>query len=138
MGFAYGSIDELGTGVFRKVRRALGVTAFGVNAMVLPPQTGWFEHFHNEQDELYFVHAGRAGFEVEGERFDLGPGGVCHVESTTPRRVWNAGEETLVLLIVGGKGGYIGRDGEMVDPEDEERRRAFSAGEEAVIRRLPD
>ena len=138
MAFAYGSIDELGTGVFRKVRRALGVTAFGVNAMVLPPQTGWFEHFHNEQDELYFVHAGRAGFEVDGERFDLGPGGVCHVESTTPRRVWNAGDVTLVLLVVGGKGGYIGRDGQMVDPEDEERRRAFSAGEEAVIRRLPD
>ena len=58
MAYAYGSIDELGTGVFRKVRQALGVTAFGVNAMVLPAQTGWFEHFHDEQDELYFVHRG--------------------------------------------------------------------------------
>ena len=44
----------------------------------------------------------------------------------------------VVLLVVGGRGGYIGRDGHMVDPEDEERRRAFSAGEEAVIRRLPE
>ena len=35
MGYAYGSIDDFGPGVFRKVRRALGVTAFGVNAMVL-------------------------------------------------------------------------------------------------------
>jgi hypothetical protein len=43
-----------------------------------------------------------------------------------------------VLLIVGGKGGYVGRDGHMVDPEDEERRRAFSFGDEAVIRRLPE
>lgn len=138
MGYARGSIDELGTGVFRKVRQALGVTAFGVNAMVLPPQTGWFEHFHDEQDELYFVHRGRAAFEVEGERFELEPGGVCHVDSTSPRRVWNAGDEDLVLLVVGGRGGYIGRDGHMVDPADEERRRAFSAGEEAVIRRLPE
>jgi uncharacterized cupin superfamily protein len=138
MAFAYVSIDELGTGVFRKVRQALGVTAFGVNAMVLPAQTGWFEHFHDEQDELYFVHSGLAGFEVDGERFELGPGGVCHVESTSPRRVWNAGDKTLVLLVVGGKAGYIGRDAHMVDPEDEERRRAFSAGEEAVIRRLPE
>ena len=40
-------------------------------------------------------------------------------------------------MVVGGKGGYIGRDGHMVDAADEERRRAFSAGEEAVIRRLP-
>jgi mannose-6-phosphate isomerase-like protein (cupin superfamily) len=138
MAFAYISIDELGTGVFRKVRQALGVTAFGVNAMVLPAQTGWFEHFHDEQDELYFVHSGLAAFEVDGERFELGPGSVCHVESTSPRRVWNAGDETLVLLVVGGKAGYIGRDAHMVDPEDEERRRAFSAGEEAVIRRLPE
>ena len=138
VGFAYGSIDQLGEGVFRKVRQALGVTAFGVNAMILPTRTGWFEHFHDEQDELYFVHRGLAGFEVEGERFELGPGGVCHVESTAPRRVWNAGEEELVLLVVGGKGGYVGRDGHMVDAADEERRRAFSAGDEAVIRRLPE
>jgi len=136
--FAYGSIDDFGTGVFRKVRSALGVTAFGVNAVVLPVGTGWFEHFHDEQDELYFVHRGLAGFEVDGERFELGPGGVCHVESTSPRRVWNAGEGALVLLVVGGRGGYVGRDGHMVDPADEERRRAFSAGEEAVIRRLPE
>ena len=138
MGFAYGVIEDLGDSVFRKIRQPLGVTAFGVNAMVLPVGTGWFEHYHDDQDELYFVHRGLAGFEVEGERFELGPGGICHVESTTPRRLWNAGGEELVLLVVGGKGGYIGRDGHMVDPADEERRRAFSAGDEAVIRRLPE
>ena len=60
------------------------------------------------------------------------------MESTSPRRVWNAGREDLVLLVVGGRGGYVGRDGHMVDPADEERRRSFSAGEEAVIRRLPE
>ncbi|MGH3020393.1 MAG: hypothetical protein ACRDNR_09560, partial [Gaiellaceae bacterium] len=65
-------------------------------------------------------------------------GGLCHVQSTTPRRFWNVGESDLVLLIVGAKGGYVGRDGHMVDAEDEERRRAFSAGDEAVIRRLPE
>ena len=31
------TLDDLGDGVFRKVRRALGVTAFGVNGIVLPP-----------------------------------------------------------------------------------------------------
>ena len=138
MGFSYGSVDELGPGVFRKVRRALGVQAFGANAMVLPAGTGWFEHYHDDQDELYFVHRGRAVFEIEGERFELEPGGLCHVESTTPRRFWNGGDGDLVLLIVGGKGGYVGRDGHMVDPEDEERRRTFTSGDEAVIRRLPE
>jgi uncharacterized cupin superfamily protein len=135
VGFHHATIDELGEGVFRKVRRALGVTAFGVNAVVLPPGTEWFNHFHDEQDELYFVHRGVAGFEVDGKTLELSPGGLCHVESKTPRRFWNAGEDDLVLLVVGGKGGYVGRDGHMVDPADVERRRAFSAGDLSVIRR---
>jgi mannose-6-phosphate isomerase-like protein (cupin superfamily) len=134
MAYSSASIEELGDGVFRKVRRALGVTAFGVNAMVLPPGTEWFEHYHELQDELYFVHAGTAGFEVDGERFELGSGGLVHVESTTPRRFWNAGDGDLILLVVGGKGGYVVRDGKMVDPADEDRRRALSAGDLGAIR----
>ena len=135
MAHRHASIDELGDGVFRKIRGELGITAFGANAIVLPSGTQWFNHFHEQQDELYFVHRGVAGFEVDGEEFELGPGGVCHVESTTPRRFWNAGEEELVLLAIGGKDGYVERDCHMVDPADVERRRAFSAGDLSVIRR---
>lgn len=137
MGYRTGSIDELGDGVFRKVRGALGITAFGVNAVVLPPGCEWFAHYHEHQDELYFVHRGRAGFEVEGETLELGPGGLLHVESTTPRRFWNVGDEDLVLLIVGGKGGYVERDGHLVDPADAERRQAAAAGDLSAIRRRP-
>ena len=68
MGYAFGSIDEMGDGVFRKVRR------------------------------------------------ELGPGGLCHVESTTPRQITSVGEEPLVMLVVGAKGGYVGRDGQPADP----------------------
>ena len=129
MGYAFTSVDELGEdyGV-RKVRGALGVTAFGVNAIVMPPGFKGFHHYHDTQDELYFAHSGRARIEIEGEMRELGPGGLCHVESTTPRRVSNASEdEDLVLLVVGGKGGYVERDGHMVDPADIERRRAFGS-----------
>ena len=129
-GYAFGSVDELGDGPgFRKVRRALGVTAFGVNVIVMPPAMEGFEHFHYEQDELYFVHRGRARVEIGGETRELGEGGLLHVESTTPRKVGNASEtEELVLLVVGGKGGYVERDGMLVDPErDLERRQAFGS-----------
>jgi len=126
MGHAFGSIDELGEGFgFRKVRRALGVTAFGVNAIVYPAGYDGFHHYHDKQDELYFVHSGRALFEVDGEVRELGPGGLVHVESTTPRKVSNPGPDDLVLLVVGGKDGYVERDGHMVDPADVERRAAF-------------
>jgi mannose-6-phosphate isomerase-like protein (cupin superfamily) len=124
---AFGSIDELGAGYgFRKVRRALGIDAFGVNAVVMPPGFVGFEHYHDTQDELYFVHAGSARVQVGGEERILGPGGLVHVESTTPRRVSNASEaEDLVLLVVGGRGGYVERDGHMLDEADVARRAAF-------------
>jgi mannose-6-phosphate isomerase-like protein (cupin superfamily) len=131
MGHSFASIDELGDGYgFRKVRRALGVTAFGVNAVVYPPGFEGFHHYHDTQDELYFVHAGTARFEVGGEERVLGAGGLCHVESTTPRKVSNASQEDdLVLLVIGGSGGYVERDGHMVDEADVARRAAFGSGE---------
>ena len=75
------------------------------------------------------MHSGTARFEVDGEERLLGPGGLCHVTSTTPRKVSNVGEDDLVLLIVGGKDGYVARDGQLVDPEaDAERRAALGKG----------
>jgi mannose-6-phosphate isomerase-like protein (cupin superfamily) len=129
MSYHISSLDELGEGYgFRKVRRALGVTAFGVNALVMPPRYDGFLHYHDTQDELYFVHSGTARIEVGDETRELGPGGLVHVESTTPRRISNAGDNDLVLLVVGGKDGYVERDGHLVDPEvDLPRREAFGA-----------
>ena len=126
-GYAISSIDELGDGYgFRKVRRALGVTAFGANVVVYPPGFEGFLHYHDIQDELYFVHAGTARVEVGAEDRLLGPGGLVYVEATTPRKFWNASEsEDLVLLVIGGKDGYVERDGHMVDDADIERRAAF-------------
>jgi mannose-6-phosphate isomerase-like protein (cupin superfamily) len=127
-GYAFGSLDELGDGYgFRKVRRELGITAFGVNGIVMPPSFEGFLHFHERQDELYFVHRGRALVEIGAETREVGEGGLIHVESTTARRVSNASDtEDLVLLVIGGKGGYVERDGHLVDPEhDLGRRQSF-------------
>ena len=120
MGHSFGTLDELGEGYgFRKIRKPLGVTAFGVNAIVMPPGYTGFHHYHDTQDELYFVHSGRARVEVDGEERLLEPGGLVHVESTTPRKVSNASEhEDLVMLVVGGKDGYVERDGHVMSDED--------------------
>jgi mannose-6-phosphate isomerase-like protein (cupin superfamily) len=133
MGHAFGSLDDLGEGYgFRKVRAPLGVTAFGVNAIVMPPGAEGIHHFHDTQDELYFVHSGTARFDVDGDVRELGPGGLCHVESTTPRKFSNASDEDdLVVLVVGGKGGYVERDGQLVNPDDLEKRVRFSTSGDA-------
>jgi hypothetical protein len=71
-GYAVGNIDRMGDAYgFRKIRRELGVTAFGVNA-------------------------------------------------STVRRIKNVGDDDAVYVIVGGKDGYVGRDGRA--PEGETSR----------------
>jgi quercetin dioxygenase-like cupin family protein len=126
MSYAFSSLDELGEGPgFRKIRLPLGVTAFGVNALVYEPGYEGIEHYHDTQDELYFVHRGRVRVEVEGETRDLETGGLFHCESTTPRKLSNPFDEEAVIFAVGGKGGYVERDGHLVDEADLERRKAF-------------
>ena len=124
MTHAFSSLDELGAGYgFRKVRQALGVDAFGVNAIVYPPRYEGPEHYHDTQDELYFVHKGRIRVDVDGESRELGEGGLFHASATTPRRISNAGDEDAVVFVVGGKGGYVERDGHLVNPEVDLPRR---------------
>jgi mannose-6-phosphate isomerase-like protein (cupin superfamily) len=119
-GYAAAQLGDLGEGPgFRKVRRALGVTAFGVNAIVLPPSYATGSHYHDEQEELYFLHSGRVEFEFgDGSTQQLGPGGVVRVDPSTPRKVRNLSDtEEAVYLVVGGKDGYVGRDGNLAKGE---------------------
>jgi len=125
-GYAVGHLEDLGDGPgFRKVRHGLGVTAFGVNAIVLPPGIETGAHFHDEQEELYFVHRGAIEMEFgDGSVHSLGEGGFARVEAPTLRQIRNTGEVDAVYVIVGGKDGYVGRDGR-VPPGEEQRVRAL-------------
>jgi uncharacterized cupin superfamily protein len=126
MGYTVSSLDMLGDGYgFRTVRSALGVSAFGVNGLVFPPHYEGPNHFHDTQDELYFVHRGTATFTIDGDEHVVGEGGLVHVESTTQRMISNRTDDDLVLLIVGGKGGYVERDGHVVSDEDLRKRLAI-------------
>jgi len=115
-------LDSLGEGPgFRKVRKSLGVTAFGVNAIVMPPGIESGFHYHDEQEELYFVHRGAIEMEFgDGSVQRLGEGGCARVDAATVRKIRNAGDVDAVYLVAGGKDGYVGRDGRV--PEGEEQR----------------
>ena len=119
-GWAAAHLDDLGEGPgFRKIRGPLGVTAFGVNAIVLPAGYATGSHFHDEQEELYFVHSGRVSIEFgDGTAQELGPGGLAWVDAPTERRLRNLSDtEEAVYVIVGGKDGYVGRDGKLAEGE---------------------
>lgn len=119
-GYAVAHLDDLGEGPgFRKIRKELGVTAFGVNAIVLPPSYATGSHYHDEQEELYFLHSGRVEIEFgDGSTRELLPGGLAWVDAPTPRRLRNLSDtEDAVYVVVGGKDGYVGRDGKLAEGE---------------------
>lgn len=112
-GWAVGSLDAMGEGPgFRKVRTALDVKEFGVNAIVMPPGFSAGVHWHDEQEELYFVHAGQIEITFgDGRSMRLGAGGLARVDAQTHRAISNPGDRDAVYVIIGAKGGYVGRDG---------------------------
>jgi quercetin dioxygenase-like cupin family protein len=119
-GYAVANLADLGAGPgFRKIRKELGVTAFGVNAIVLPPTYETGAHFHDEQEELYFVHSGEIEFTFgDGSTQQLQAGGLAWVDAPTSRKVRNLSDsEEAVYVIVGGKDGYVGRDGKLAEGE---------------------
>jgi quercetin dioxygenase-like cupin family protein len=122
-GYAVANLSDLGDGPgFRKIRKELGVTAFGVNAIVLPPSYSTGGHYHDEQEELYFLHSGQIAIEFgDGTKHELEPGGLAWVDASTVRKLHNLSDsEDAVYVIVGGKDGYVGRDGRQ--PEGETHR----------------
>jgi mannose-6-phosphate isomerase-like protein (cupin superfamily) len=123
-GWAVANLTDLGDGPgFRKIRTPLGVTAFGVNAIVLPPGVETGRHFHEEQEELYFVHSGAVEMEFgDGSTQRLDAGGLARVDASTVRLIRNAGDADAVYVCVGGKDGYVGRDGRLPEGEDSRTR----------------
>jgi mannose-6-phosphate isomerase-like protein (cupin superfamily) len=87
---------------------------------VLPPGYATGIHYHDEQQELYFVHRGRIEIAFgDGSAHELGPGGLARVDAATHRKVRNLSDsEEAVYVVVGGKDGYVGRDGRAPEGEN--------------------
>jgi mannose-6-phosphate isomerase-like protein (cupin superfamily) len=120
-GYAVANLTDLGEGYgFRKIRKELGVNAFGANAIVIPPSYETGRHLHEEQEELYFLHSGRIAIEFgDGSSHELEPGGLAWVDAPTVRKIRNLSDsEDAVYVIVGGKDGYVGRDGKLPPGEE--------------------
>jgi mannose-6-phosphate isomerase-like protein (cupin superfamily) len=119
-GYAVSTLHALGDGPgFRKVRGTLGVTAFGINAIVLPEGYATGKHTHERQEETYFVHRGRIQIEFgDGSSHVLGEGGLARVDPQTVRRLRNVGQGEATYVCVGGADGYVGRDGVFVEDDD--------------------
>jgi quercetin dioxygenase-like cupin family protein len=98
-------------GVYQPIRRALGVSAFGVNAY--SADEGWVVEPHDEkrtnEEELYLVLSGRAEFVVDGETLDAPAGTLVLVEPAAHReaRALEAGTTVYAVGAVEGAAGTV-------------------------------
>jgi mannose-6-phosphate isomerase-like protein (cupin superfamily) len=103
-------IDEMEAGFgggFVKARAELGVTAFGMQVIRLPPNyTDYPEHDHSEsgQEETFLAIGGSGWMDIEGERVDLDGDTFVRVGPATRRKVFS-GSDGLRLLVIGGAPG---------------------------------
>ena len=92
-GWAATSIDALGGGLgFKKIRPELDVTEFGINCITLPPRFQTGIHWHERQQEVYFVHDGTLVFHFGSgaepdETVEVSAGSFINVDAATPREV---------------------------------------------------
>ena len=93
--------------VFRAVRHALGLSAFGVNAWVAAKAGDEVIEDHDElgadgdQEELYLVLAGRATFTVDGDEVDAPTGTFVAVSDPALKRHAIAADDGTVVLAIG-------------------------------------
>jgi uncharacterized cupin superfamily protein len=97
---------------FVMLRRALGVSGFGLNQMRMAPGQRGRVHDHRRQEEVYLVWQGTLTLIVEGVAHDLGPGELARVGPGTRRQLVNRGRELCLVVALGGDpGSHEGRDG---------------------------
>lgn len=95
-------------GAMRFVRRELGVLAFGVNWIELPPDAEGHEHDESGsgQEEVNVVVAGSGVYRVDGEEVPVRTGDFLRFDPETTRCPI-AGPEGLTLIAIGApRGAY--------------------------------
>jgi mannose-6-phosphate isomerase-like protein (cupin superfamily) len=91
-------------GGFVKARAELGVTAFGMQVIQLPPDYADYpEHDHVEsaQEEVFLALSGSGWIEIDGERVELDNETIVRVGPDARRKVF-AGPQGLRMLALGG------------------------------------
>lgn len=108
------AIDEMEgihEGLLRRARAELGVTAWGMQVLTLPPNwDGYPLHNHSaeaydpNQEEVYVPLEGSATLQVDGQEFELRPGVIARLGPDQLRRIV-PGDNGIRFLALGGAPG---------------------------------
>ena len=104
-------MDGIYGGVARRARAELGVSAWGMQVLTLPPNwDGYPNHNHGadavdpNQEEVYIPLEGSARLIADDVELDLRPGSMARVGPDQMRRIL-PGPEGVRLIALGGKPG---------------------------------
>jgi mannose-6-phosphate isomerase-like protein (cupin superfamily) len=91
-------------GAFKRARAELGVEAFGIQVIDMPPSYEHYpehDHSHDNQEEVFLVMRGGGEIEIDGERFPLDDDHIARVGVESKRKIW-PGPEGIRLVVLGG------------------------------------
>ena len=105
---AIDEMEALYDGIARRARAELGVTAWGMQVMTLPPGwDGYPDHAHDAgteeegQEEVYIPLSGTATLVAGGERYELRPGVMVRVAPAQRRQIL-PGPDGIRFVALGG------------------------------------
>lgn len=103
-------MDAAFGGGFKRVRASLGVEAFGMQVIDVPPNSGDLypehDHLHDGQEEVYVVLHGSGEIVLPDAVVPLDPETYVRVGPATRRRV-RGGPKGMRMLVVGGMAGRV-------------------------------
>src|SRR5437016_1503420 len=84
-------MEAVYAGAYKRARAELGLEAFGMQVLDLPPNLQQYtEHDHSEdgQEEVYVTLRGGGEIEIEGERVPMDTETIIRVGPGTARKLW--------------------------------------------------
>jgi mannose-6-phosphate isomerase-like protein (cupin superfamily) len=118
-GYTLAHLDQItemsdGRQPWRPVRHHFGITSFGANTWTGHQAGDRIINEHDEEgenEELYFVHRGRARFELDGEKVDAPEGTFLFAQPGVKRTAFAEEDETTILALGGTPGQAYEPDG---------------------------
>jgi mannose-6-phosphate isomerase-like protein (cupin superfamily) len=105
------ALDPQPTDRLVSLRRALGVTSFGINQITLQPRQRLRIHRHERQEEVYLVVDGRLSLTVEGtDELVVSQGELVRIPASVRRQLANRFNAPCTLVAIGAADMHEGRD----------------------------
>ncbi|HXV56301.1 MAG TPA: hypothetical protein VD704_00400 [Gaiellaceae bacterium] len=110
---AIDDMEGIHGGAARRARAELGVTAWGMQVLTLPPRWDGYplhdhgtEAFDPNQEEVYVPLEGSATLLADGEKWDLRPGVMARVGPDQPRKIVPGAQGIRILALGGTPGAF--------------------------------